>query len=168
MITKAGKYVFIAVVMLCLGFVAKAQRMRVIERPPRYYSPVPVQQRPYEVQFKVRRAKEEFISRQLLLSPEQTNRFLIVYRRYEQEIGAVRVLKRLNLQSAPNGAEQLNKDAEYDRELFEIRNRYRQEFLKIMPPEKVSVIYKSETIFNDEVYRLSKERSGSPPPPVGN
>jgi hypothetical protein len=47
----------------------------------------------------------------------------------------------------------------YDTQLVQIRKHYRDEFLKILPPEKVSEIYKSEREFNDEVLRQLKERS---------
>jgi hypothetical protein len=103
----------------------------------------------------------------LALSPEQTLRFEAVYRNYQQETGAVRVLKRLNNSDAQaNGADQVNKDLEYETELLNIRKRYTQEFLKIMPPEKVSVIFKSERQFNDEAVRILKEnKTNGPPPP---
>ena len=171
MIIKAGKYLFTAILLSTFGFAASAQRMRVIEQRPGYYAParqLPAQQRPYENVIKVRKLKEEFISKQLLLSPEQTNRFLTVYRRYEQELGAVRVLKRLNNSAAsPNGSDQIDKDMDYERQIVDIKFRYKQEFLKIMPPEKVSMIYKSEAIFNDEVIKNLKERNAGTAPPPG-
>jgi len=166
MTTRAGKY-FLFAIFLSFGFVANAQRMRIIMRQPGYYTPG--QQRPGENVLRVRKLKEEFISKQLLLNPEQTNRFLAVYRRYEQDLGAVRVLQKINnSDQTPNGQDQIEKNLEYARQILDIKARYNQEFLKIMPPEKVSVIYKSEDIFNKEVLRNIKERNGGASLPPGN
>jgi len=166
MITRAGKYILFAV-FLSFGFAANAQRMRVIMRQPGYYTPN--QQRPGENVLKVRKLKEEFISKQLLLSPEQTNRFLVVYRHFEQDLGAVRVLKKINnSEQTPDGQDQIEKNLDYDRQMLEIRARYNQEFLKIMPPEKVSIIYKCEDIFNKEILRNIKERNAGAALPAGN
>jgi len=40
-----------------------------------------------------------------------------------------------------------------------IRKHYRDEFLKILPAEKVSELYKSEREFTDELIRQLSERS---------
>jgi|ERR1700761_4312025 len=170
MITRFGRHIFIALLLAGISYTSSAQDMRMHRGmpPPVYLRP---NGRPYNPQQRlkpIQKIKEEFISKQLALSPEQTLRFEAVYRNYQQETGAVRVLKRLNNSDAQaNGADQVNKDLEYEAELFEIRKRYTQEFLKIMPPEKVSVIFKSERQFNDEAVRILKEKNGntqSPPP----
>ena len=109
---------------------------------------------------KLELVKENFISRQLKLTPAQASKFMPVYRRYQQELTAVKILKRINNSNATaNGTQQIDNELAYDTQLVQIRKHYRDEFLKILPPEKVSEIYKSEREFNDEVLRQLKERS---------
>jgi hypothetical protein len=109
---------------------------------------------------KIEKVKEGFISKQLSLTPEQSRAFWPLYRQYVQDQTAVRILKRQNNSTnSPNGTEQIDKELEYEEQLVEIRKHYRDEFLKILPPEKVSELYKSERQFNDEMLNILKERT---------
>ena len=109
---------------------------------------------------KIERVKESYISKQLNLTSEQSKVFWPLYRQYVEDQTAVRILKRQNNSTAsPNGTEQIDKELEYEQQLVEIRKRYRDEFLKILPPEKVSELYKSERQFNDEMLNILKERA---------
>jgi hypothetical protein len=113
---------------------------------------------------RVQAVKEHFLSRQLALTPEQSERFWPVYRQYQNELSQVRILKRLNNSNAQvNGSEQIRKDLEYESQLVDIRRHYNEEFLRIMPAEKVSELYKSERGFTDELIKNLNERNGSPP-----
>ncbi|MEO9173692.1 MAG: hypothetical protein ABI203_11375 [Mucilaginibacter sp.] len=72
----------------------------------------------------------------------------------------MRIKKRLNNSSAQtNGTEQINKELFFETELVNIRRSYTEEFLKILPPDKVSEMFKSEREFNDELIRQLTERS---------
>ncbi|HEY2582711.1 MAG TPA: hypothetical protein VGI43_12935 [Mucilaginibacter sp.] len=109
---------------------------------------------------KIERVKETYISKQLNLTPEQSRAFWPLYRQYVEDQTAVRILKRQNNSTAsPDGTEQIDKELEYEQQLVEIRKHYRDEFLKILPPEKVSELYKSERQFNDEMLNILKERT---------
>jgi len=109
---------------------------------------------------KVEIVKEGFINKQLKFTPDESKAFWPLYRQYVQEQTAVRILKRLNNTNAsPDGTEQIDKELEYEQQLVAIRKHYRDEFLKILPPEKVSQLYKSEHTFNDEVLKQLSERS---------
>ncbi|WP_439698973.1 hypothetical protein ACFGVS_13160 [Mucilaginibacter sp. AW1-7] len=114
---------------------------------------------------KLEAARNNYISRQLDLSDEEGRKFWPLYRSYQQELTAVRILKRLNnSKAASNGTEQIDKEIYYESQLVAIRKRYRDAFAKILPPEKVSMLYKSEQEFNDElIKRLSEssERAGN-------
>ncbi|TWR27409.1 hypothetical protein FPZ43_13080 [Mucilaginibacter pallidiroseus] len=109
---------------------------------------------------KLEAAHERFIGQQLNLTDSESARFWPVYRKYQQELTAVRILKRLNNSSAQaNGTEQIDKEIEYDNQMVNIRKHYRDEFLKILPAEKVSELYKSERQFTDELFKQLSERS---------
>ena len=104
--------------------------------------------------------KETFIGKQLQLTPDEARSFWPLYHQYVEEQTAVRILKRQNNANAsPDGTQQIDKELEYEEQLVVIRKRYRDEFQKILPPEKVSILYKSERQFNDEMLNILKERS---------
>lgn len=107
--------------------------------------------------------KELFIAKRLNLSSEQGKAFWPLYRQYEGELISVRIKMRQNTSSAStNGTEQIDKEIALGQQLIEIRKHYRDEFLKILPPEKVSEIYKSEREFNDELVKQLSERKNRP------
>jgi hypothetical protein len=107
---------------------------------------------------KLMAARNRFITQQLSLTDEESRKFWPMYNKYQQELTAVRILKRLNNSNA-NGADQVNKDLEYDSQMLVIKKKYRDEFYKILPPEKVSELYKSESEFKDELIKQLSERS---------
>jgi len=107
---------------------------------------------------KLMAARNRFITQQLSLTDEESRKFWPLYNKYQQELTAVRILKRLNNSNA-NGADQVNKDLEYDSQMLVIKKKYRDEFYKILPPEKVSELYKSESEFKDELIKQLSERS---------
>lgn len=82
-------------------------------------------------------ARDRFITKQLSLTDEESTKFWPIYRQYQQELTAVNVLKRLNNSSAAaNGTEQIDKEIYYESQLVAIRKRYKDAFLKILPPRK--------------------------------
>jgi hypothetical protein len=103
--------------------------------------------------------KVEYLSRQLNLTDAEGKKFWPLYKQYQQQLVNVRRLKRLNNTNAPNGTEQINKELYYETELVNIRKRYQDAFLKILSPEKVSELYKSEREFNEELVKQLSERS---------
>ena len=104
--------------------------------------------------------KEAYISLRLKLTDDEGRAFWPLYRQYVEEQTAIRILKRQNNSNATiNGTEQIEKELAYEQQLVEIRRRYKDEFLKVLPPEKVSELYKSEREFNDEVLKQLSERS---------
>lgn len=109
---------------------------------------------------KIEVVRENFMSRQLNLTPEQSEKFWPLYRRYQDALAAIRKAKRINNSSAqPNGTDQINRELYYETELVNVRKYYNEEFLKILPPEKVSELYKSEREFTDELIKQLQERS---------
>ena len=151
------RHIFIALLLLAVSYFAEAQGIpRNSFRPA---GPDSRQQRFNQVPNagglqKVQAVKEKFLDKNLQLTAEESARFWPVYRKYQDEIMEVLRLKRLNNSDAQaNGREQIKKNLEYDGRMVEIRTRYNDEFLKILPPEKLSRLYKSEREFSDEVIR---------------
>ena len=107
--------------------------------------------------------REKFISQRLDLTEQQSRRFWPCYRKYQQELMIVRIQKRLNNSSSTtNGTEQIDKELAFEQQLVGIRQHYKDEFLKILPPDKVSELYKSEREFNDEALKILGERGVKP------
>ncbi|MDP9046679.1 MAG: hypothetical protein M3N14_00995 [Bacteroidota bacterium] len=110
---------------------------------------------------KLEQVKETFIGKQLKLSSNESRTFWPVYRQYIQELTAVRILKRINnSDKSIDKTEQITKDLDYDSQMVSIKRQYNSQFLKILPPEKVSELYKSERAFVDEMLNNLNERSG--------
>ncbi len=103
---------------------------------------------------RIKMGRSAFITRQLDLTPAQSEKFWPVYNQYQDELTAAQIQKRLNNSvGGANGLEQLTRDRALTRKIADIKDHYQDEFLKILPPEKVSLIYKSEQQFNDELFR---------------
>lgn len=109
---------------------------------------------------RIQAVKENFLAQRLNLTSQESRAFWPLYRKYTQELTAVKILKRTNNSNATaDGAEQVDTDLKLETELVNIKKRYRDEFYKILSPEKVSILYKSEKEFNDEAFRILTERS---------
>jgi len=109
---------------------------------------------------KLEQVKESFISRQLKLTPQEASAFWPLYREYVEKLTAVRILKRMNnSDKSVDGTEQIRKDLDYESQIVAIKKQYSNQFLRILPPEKVSELYKSERQFNDEALRILSEKS---------
>jgi hypothetical protein len=146
---KLLKYI-IVIVLLITG-------AEVFSQPPAFRNRQNNMASPYR---KVEAAKEKYVDRQLDLSDDEASKFWPVYRQYTQEINKIRKLKRQNMLSN-RSADQTEKDIYYEQQLVDIKKRYNQEFLRILPPEKVSKIYRSEREFTDELIKIYGER-GNP------
>ncbi|WP_428330187.1 hypothetical protein [Mucilaginibacter sp.] len=158
--SKLIKYVFGIFFILALAYTSFAQqRVRVV--PVQRYTIAPRNAvRPNGSVRKVQQVKEGFISQQLNLTPKESKQFWPLYRQYEEQLTAVRILKRINnSNSTTDGTAQIDRDLEYETQLVVIKKKYKDEFLKVLPPEKVSELYKSERQFNDEVLKQLSERS---------
>lgn len=109
---------------------------------------------------KIQAVKEGFLNQRLDLTQKEAKAFWPLYRKYSEELTAVNILKRINNSNASvDGAQQVDLDLKYETQKLDIKKRYRDEFYKILPPEKVSILYKSEHEFNDEVLKQLTERS---------
>jgi len=100
-------------------------------------------------------AKSAFITKQLDLTPAQNEKFWPLYNKYQDELFAAQAERRLN--NLNPSADNKDKFAiEY--KIIDIKARYNTEFLKIMPPDKVNMIYKSEEQFRDEMIKQLRDR----------
>ncbi len=165
---KLGKHIFVVLIITCICCTAFAQRRVRVMQPRLNNRQENFSNRQQNFNNsreqnpgvrKVQVVKENFIGRQLNLTPEQGEKFWPMYRQYQNELFEIRRLKRLNNSDAQaNGSEQIRKDLDYQSQIVNINKHYNEEFLKILPPEKVSELLKSEHEFNDELIRKLHEQ----------
>jgi len=152
---KFGKTIFVALLLIMgIGYSGFAQRNNL--RAQNLNRAAPANSSQTE---RIKAIHEDFIVRQLELSPDQASKFLMIYRGWQRGMAEIRRLKRLNNSSEQtNGVAQLDKDLFYDRKLIDLKEHYQKEFLKMLSPEKVSKLYKSEQEFKDEIFKNLNER----------
>jgi hypothetical protein len=88
-----------------------------------------------------------YLTKELNLSPEEAQKFWPVYNQYSAEMRSV-------LKNKENDPDVLDKQ----QKLLDIRKKYRTEFLKVLPPERVNQVFTSETKFREMVRRELQER----------
>ena len=97
---------------------------------------------------KVDALKIAFLTQKLQLTSAEAEKFWPVYNKYEDEIQSVR---------------KDNKTGdmlEGEQKLLDIRKKYNGSFEKILGPQKVSTLYKSEKEFRTILIKRLKERRG--------
>lgn len=116
-------------------------------------------------QDKIKALELLYISRELDLTSEEAEKFWPVYKKYSKEVNdliAERKSKVKELKGKPRtdaiAEEALDKELGYERKMLEIKTRYKQEFMKILPARKVGNIYRSEREFRAMMIRQLKER----------
>ncbi|WP_157543960.1 hypothetical protein [Mucilaginibacter paludis] len=108
---------------------------------------------------KIKEIKTAYITKKLDLTAEQSGKFWPLYNKYQEEMFAIQAQIRMNNSpSQSNGKDQVLNELSLDEKKNNIKRHYATEFLKILPPEKVSLIYKSEKEFQDEVIKQMRER----------
>ena len=159
--TKFIKYIFCILFAAAIGNKSYGQfRQRVIvqRRDPmqRVVRVAPPQRRLEQI-------KEGYIARRLNLNPDQSKSFWPLYRQYVQEQTIIRIQKHQNIvDNAANSTVQIDNELKYETELVNTRKHYRDEFLRILSPDQLSALYKSEVEFNEEMVRQIGERGVRP------
>jgi hypothetical protein len=165
---KLARYIFASLLLLVIGYKGFGQLRPVrpvFRRPPNFEERVITRQQVR--QNKVEQVRETYIGRRLALTSDESVKFWPIYRQYQDALTAVREKRRVNnSKEQPDGAAQVQNELYYEGELVNIRKFYTSEFLKILPPEKVSEMFKAEREFTDELIKQLRERSqanNSPP-----
>lgn len=158
---KLTRYIFLFAFILCIG--NAFGQMGPYRMGPRPYYYRPNNQGPER---RIENVKVNYIRTRLNLPPDQAAKFFPLYQEYQQELFNVRKLKRQNNLNSVDGREQINKELMYENEIVQIKMKFNNAFLKVLPPDKVSELYKAEREFNDELVRQLSERNNRQGPPV--
>ena len=162
-LNKFSKPVFIILLISGLAYEGFAQRNNFHQQSFNRVSPVtaPANDNAPNVDQnkRIQRIKEQYFVKELGLSTVQANQFLRLYRAWQNDMAETRMLKRQNNSSGQSsGSQQLDKDLAYDRKLIDIKENFQNDFLKILPAEKLSKLYKLEQEFKDEIFKNLTER----------
>ena len=88
-----------------------------------------------------------FLTRELNLSPDEAQKFWPVYNQYSAEMRSM-------IKSKENDPDVLDKQ----QKLLDIRKKYRNEFLKVLPPDRVNQVFTSEVKFREMVRKELQDR----------
>jgi hypothetical protein len=158
---RLARHIFLLFFVLCVGNSFGQIRVFRVPAHERYFD------RPRQnPDRKIENVKVNYIRTRLNLPPDQAQKFFPLYQEYQQELSNVRKLKRQNNLNAADGQEQVNKELFYENEIVQIRIKFNNAFLRVLPPDKVSELYKSEREFNDELVRQLSERNNQQPVPL--
>lgn len=107
---------------------------------------------------KLDNVKKEYMAQHLGLSPAQSQKFWPMYDQYQNDLDDVLSLRRANnTEVEPNGADQFDRELNYQQKITATQKHYYSEFSKIMPPEKAGQVFKIERDFKFELLRRLKE-----------
>jgi hypothetical protein len=150
---KLARNILMLLLLTATAYEGSAQVRPIFRRPPNY------EQRSIKRQNRIEQVREAYLGQRLALTPAQAAKFWPLYRQYQDALTVVRQKKRQNNSSTTiDGTQQIQNELNYETELVNIRKYYTTEFLKILPAQKVSEMFKAEREFTDELIKQLRER----------
>ena len=89
--------------------------------------------------------KVAFISKELELTPDEAQKFWPVYNQYSKEIKATRI-------DNPDVLER-------DEKILNLRKSYKEQFTKILGPQRVNNMYNAESRFNQLLFKAMRRQN---------
>ncbi|NCD68468.1 hypothetical protein [Mucilaginibacter agri] len=166
---KLMKYLFFVLLLFCLRYETSAQPGALPYRStaPTYkpnFNSTDNNKSANNGMHKLNAVRNAYINKRLELTPDEADRFWPIYNQYQSDLGSVLRQRRINNSNPQaNGIDQVDRDINYEQQILAIRKRYKDEFLKVLPPDKVSLLYKSEREFKDELIKQLRERKQQDP-----
>lgn len=103
--------------------------------------------------------KAAFITQKLDLSSEEAQRFWPVYNAYQHDLKKLVTQKQKERQELRKTGVAID-ELKFDSEVLELKKRYKAEFSKILPKQKVALLYQAEREFRQElIEQLHKRKS---------
>ncbi|HYK76656.1 MAG TPA: hypothetical protein VEV16_06750 [Daejeonella sp.] len=120
-------------------------------------------QTPYRHSQQIESVKIAFITQQLNLSNDEAEKFWPIYNNYQKELNELLKQKRENrIKNKANATEELDNELDFEGRLLDIRKKYKAEFSKVLPADKVLQFFKAEREFREQMIRQLKERQKNP------
>lgn len=102
--------------------------------------------------------KVGYITRSLNLTPDESESFWPIYNQYQGELVALNRQRKEALSRNLSPEQRTDEQFKHEQKVLDLRKRYRNEFKKVLPPEKITQLYQSEKEFKDELIRQLKDR----------
>jgi hypothetical protein len=103
--------------------------------------------------------KVAYISKKVNLSSDEAKDFWPVYNAYQKEIGGLMHQRWQNFKNQKgNASAKLDDEFDYEGRILELKKKYKTEFTKILPPEKVFALYRAEREWKEHLIQELKER----------
>ncbi len=103
-----------------------------------------------------------YISGRLELNGEESKNFWPLYKNYQAEWNQlIKQKKQSRLDNASNADKTVDDDFVFESKLLELKKKYRMEFGKVLPPEKLKKLYQAERGFREELIKQLKNRPQS-------
>ena len=103
--------------------------------------------------------KVAFITKKLDLTTEEAQKFWPVYNNYQKELMLMTRKTREDRQKTdidPN--EKINADLTYESRMLDLKKKYKKLYLKVIPAEKVLLLYQAEREFREHLIKQLKHR----------
>lgn len=103
--------------------------------------------------------KIAFITEKLDLTTDEAQHFWPVYNNYQrdlQEIFKLRHQSKLNKVNDPEN--ELNAELDFEERILDLKKKYKREFTKVLPVQKVLLLYKAEREFREQLIKQLRER----------
>lgn len=106
--------------------------------------------------------KVAFITSKVDLNTEEAQKFWPVYNNYQKELMTLMTRRREDRKKAnidPN--DKINADLAYESHMLELKKKYKKLYLKVIPAEKVLLLYQAERDFREHLIKqLNHRRKG--------
>ena len=107
----------------------------------------------------VESVKIAFITQKLNLNTSEAEKFWPVYNNYQQELRQVYKQRReAKNKSKANPNDKLDNELDFESRLLDIRKKYKEDFAKVIPSEKVLQFFQAEREFREQMIKELKER----------
>jgi hypothetical protein len=103
--------------------------------------------------------KVAFITQKLSLNTTEAEKFWPVYNNYQQELRVVYKQRReARAKQKANPNDKTNNELDFESRLLNIRKKYKDEFSKVLPSEKVLSFFDAEREFREQMIKELKDR----------
>ncbi|HEY0668238.1 MAG TPA: hypothetical protein VGD22_08700 [Sphingobacteriaceae bacterium] len=103
--------------------------------------------------------KAAYITKKVDLTNEESKAFWPVYNAYQKEFVQLIHQRRENIKSrGGNTTAKLDDDFNFEERILELKKKYRSEFSRILPPEKVLTLYRAERDWKEYLIQELKAR----------
>lgn len=106
--------------------------------------------------------KIAFITNKLDLRTEEAQKFWPVYNNYQKELMELIKKRREDRQKAdiaPN--DKINADLAYESKMLDLKKKYKKFYSKVIPPEKILLLYQAEHEFREHLIKQLNHRRKS-------